>query len=62
LGGYAFSGAGEQPTYQHDELIKLFCFLADLPCLSVNLAGCREKFLGASKFLTWMRQPAWGEC
>jgi hypothetical protein len=62
LGRCAFLGASEQPTDWHDELIWLFCFLADLAYLSVNLAGCAEEFLGASRFLTWMRQPAWGEC
>jgi hypothetical protein len=42
--------------------MQLFRFLAELAYLSVNLAGCAEQFLGASKFLTWVRQPAWGEC
>jgi hypothetical protein len=39
LGGHALSGASEQPTDQHDELIELFCFLAEFVFLSVNLAG-----------------------
>jgi hypothetical protein len=50
LGRYAFLGASEQPTDRHDELIKLFCFLAELAYLSVNLAGYAEQFLGASRF------------
>jgi hypothetical protein len=62
LGRRAFLGASEQPTYQHDELIAVFFFLEEFCDLSVNLAGCSGQFLGASKFLTWVRQPAWGEC
>jgi hypothetical protein len=42
--------------------MRLFCFLAELAYLSVNLAGYSGQFLGASKFSTWVRQPAWGEC
>jgi flagellar protein FliS len=51
-----------EPTSWHDELIAVFFFLEDFRYLSVNLAGCSGQFLGASKFLTWVRQPAWGEC